>query len=112
MRALLDIVRPAFVMLPGWSYNDRVKETYASKAAEDILFARMILAADQVRSVGAVPIFMTRASLVARMQGQRTSERAGTLFGFRVSRRQMPRRAVGRIQSQAFGLFRFSRSHS
>jgi hypothetical protein len=59
LTALLRAVRPAFVMLPSWSANEGAGTSYASRTAEDVLFARMLLAADEVRDAGAVPIFMT-----------------------------------------------------
>jgi hypothetical protein len=59
MTTLLDTVRPSFVVLPGWSYNELDRGAYATASAEHVLFVRMILAADQVRAAGAIPIFTT-----------------------------------------------------
>jgi hypothetical protein len=59
MTALLQAVRPAFVVMPGWTANELGGETHANQTAEDIVFARMLLAADEVRDAGALPIFLT-----------------------------------------------------
>ena len=59
MAALLDAVRPAFVVLPGWSYNERDGGIHANAVAEDALFSRMKSAAGQVRAAGALPLFLT-----------------------------------------------------
>ena len=59
MVALLDAVRPEFVVLPAWSFNEHDGQQQAGANAQNILFARMLLAAGQVREAGAVPIFMT-----------------------------------------------------
>jgi hypothetical protein len=59
MTALLQAVRPGFVVLPGWSYNETSEGIHANETAENQLFARMLLAADGVRQAGAVPIFVT-----------------------------------------------------
>jgi hypothetical protein len=57
--ALLRAVRPTFVVLPGWSANEADGPNYATQTAEDIMLARLLLAADAVRDAGALPIFLT-----------------------------------------------------
>jgi hypothetical protein len=59
MTALLPAVRPAFVVLPGWSYNETNEGIHANQTAQNRLFARLLLAAEVVRQAGAVPVFVT-----------------------------------------------------
>jgi hypothetical protein len=56
---LLRHVTPSYVVLPGWTANEPGPEDQADKAANDIFFARLLLAADAVRGSGAVPIWLT-----------------------------------------------------
>lgn len=56
---LLDAVRPGFVILPGWTYNDEDCGLAANESACTAFFARLLMAADQVKTRGAIPIFMT-----------------------------------------------------
>jgi lysophospholipase L1-like esterase len=59
MTALLNAVQPTFVVMPCWTFNERDGELFATPRAEDHVFTRMLLAAEQVRAAGAVPIFVT-----------------------------------------------------
>ena len=59
MLALLHAVQPAFVILPGWTFNERDGEPHANERAESIFLARLLLAVDEVRSAGSVPILVT-----------------------------------------------------
>ena len=59
LRDLLPAVRPGFVILPGWTYNDIIDEVAAGDAACRLFFARLLMAADEVTASGAVPVFLT-----------------------------------------------------
>ena len=59
MSALLHAVRPSFVVLPGWSANDRDGEVSANEHAENMVFTRMLMALDEIRDAGATPVLMT-----------------------------------------------------
>ena len=59
LTALLKAVQPAFAVLPGWTSNEHDGTPPPTQMAEDIVFARMLLAADEVRAVGAIPVFVT-----------------------------------------------------
>ena len=59
MTNILDAARPGFVVLPGWTFNDRTGEVHADQTAVDIFFARLLLAAETCTRAGAVPIFLT-----------------------------------------------------
>lgn len=74
LQTLLPAVRPGFVILPGWTYNDTVDDVAADDAACGIFFSRLLMAADEVSAVGAVPIFLTpfprdRESMTAAVLG-------------------------------------------
>jgi hypothetical protein len=74
LQNLLPAVRPGFVILPGWTYNDTVNDIAATEAACAIFFARLLMAADEVSATGAIPIFMTpfprdRGSMTAAVLG-------------------------------------------
>ena len=56
---LLPVVRPSFVVLPGWTFNEQHQEVYADAVACDIFHARLLQAADACASAGAIPIFLT-----------------------------------------------------
>ncbi len=58
LHSLLPAIRPSFVVLPGWTYNDQ-GEVHADEAANNIFMARLVLAADNCILNGAVPIFLT-----------------------------------------------------
>ena len=55
----LSAVRPGFVVLPGWTYNDEVRGVHAGAEACSIFFARLLQAIDLCKAVGAVPIILT-----------------------------------------------------
>ena len=56
---VLDIAKPSFVVLPGWTYNDMSGPVHADAAANDIFLARLLMTAEACVSNGAVPIFLT-----------------------------------------------------
>lgn len=58
LRSLLPVVRPSFVVLPGWTFNDE-GEVNADERATNIFMARLIQAADSCIMHGTVPIFLT-----------------------------------------------------
>ena len=67
-------MRPGFVILPGWTYNDTVDGVAADDAACRLFFARLVMAADAVSAAGAIPIFLTpfprdRESMTASVLG-------------------------------------------
>lgn len=57
--ALLTAIRPTYVVLPGWSYNDATDGVPADTAAVALFLARLIKAADACVLAGALPIFLT-----------------------------------------------------
>ena len=60
LEALLPAVRPSFVVLPGWTFNDRSPSgDNADELANNNFVARLIKAADLCVLSGAVPIFLT-----------------------------------------------------
>jgi hypothetical protein len=59
MDALIDAVRPNYVVLPGWSYNDHNRDGLTSHTESDVFFARLLAAASRVRASGAIPIWLT-----------------------------------------------------
>ncbi len=74
MQGLLSAVRPGFVILPGWTYNDTVDDVAAGDAACGCFFARLLMAADEVSTAGAVPVFLTpfprdRGSMISSVLG-------------------------------------------
>ena len=74
LQTLLPAVRPGFVILPGWTYNDTVDGVAADDAACGIFFARLLMAADEIAAGGAIPIFLTpfprdRDSMTASVLG-------------------------------------------
>ncbi len=56
---LLPIVRPGFVVMPGWTYNDTNGDVHADDTACNLFFARLLQAADACEAYGAIPIFLT-----------------------------------------------------
>lgn len=56
---LLPAVRPSFVVLPGWSYNDTNGSVHSDEVAASAFLARLFLAADAVRDAGALPVWLT-----------------------------------------------------
>jgi hypothetical protein len=55
---LLPAIRPGFVVLPGWSFNDQ-SDVYDDEHANDLFMARLLQAADSCIMSGAIPIFLT-----------------------------------------------------
>jgi hypothetical protein len=56
---VLDVARPGFVVLPGWTYNDMSGTVHADHAANQGFFARLLLTAETCVKAGAIPIFLT-----------------------------------------------------
>ena len=56
---LLGPVRPSFVVLPGWTYNDCTEGTHADQVAMNIYFARLLKSAETCCVNGVKPIFLT-----------------------------------------------------
>jgi len=82
LTALLSAVRPGLVVLPGWSFNDGVDETNAGARASTEFLARILGAAEEVRAIGAVPIFLTP---FPRNADDMTSERMTSWLALRQS---------------------------
>ncbi len=59
LQTLLPSVRPGFVVLPGWTYNEMNGAEHADATACRRFLARLLMVADTVRASGAVPIFLT-----------------------------------------------------
>jgi hypothetical protein len=57
--ALLPAVRPSYVVLPGWSYNDRTGVAHADQSAIDLFSARLIQTVECCQQCGIVPILLT-----------------------------------------------------
>jgi hypothetical protein len=56
---VLDVARPGFVVLPGWTYNDMTVTEHADHAANLFFMARLLMTAETCVRAGAVPIFLT-----------------------------------------------------
>jgi hypothetical protein len=56
---VLDIARPGFVVLPGWTYNDISGTVHADRGANQSFFARLLMTAEACARAGALPIFLT-----------------------------------------------------
>jgi hypothetical protein len=56
---VLDIARPSFVVLPGWTYNDMNGTVHADRTANQAFFARLLLTAETCARAGAIPVFLT-----------------------------------------------------
>ncbi len=56
---VLPVAQPSFVVLPGWTYNDLSDSVHADRLADDIFFARLLMAAETCVHQGATPIFLT-----------------------------------------------------
>jgi hypothetical protein len=56
---LLPVVRPSFVVLPGWTFNERNGPAHADASANNVFASRLLASADLARSHGAIPIFLT-----------------------------------------------------
>ena len=57
--SLLPAIRPGFVVLPGWTFNDTSDGVRADAAACEVFLARLLQAADACAAAGALPIFLT-----------------------------------------------------
>ena len=89
LTALLQAVRPAFTVLPGWTANEHDGTPPPTRMAEDIVFARMLLAADEVRAAGAIPVFVTPLPVSPTFMTSETHARwlarRDTMLGMRAS---------------------------
>jgi hypothetical protein len=56
---VLDVARPGFVVLPGWTYNDMTINVHADHAANLVFLSRLLMTAETCVRAGAVPIFLT-----------------------------------------------------
>jgi hypothetical protein len=56
---VLDVARPSFVVLPGWTYNDMTITEHADHTANALFLARLLMTAETCVRAGAVPIFLT-----------------------------------------------------
>ena len=56
---VLDVAKPSFVVLPGWTFNDMSGSVHADQAANDAFLARLLMTSEACVSNGAVPIFLT-----------------------------------------------------
>ena len=59
LRGLLPAVRPSFVVLPGWTYNEAHDGIHADAQANAVFFAALRDAAAACRRDGAMPIILT-----------------------------------------------------
>jgi hypothetical protein len=59
MAALLDPVRPSFVVLPGWTYNDATGDVHGDQMAMSLFFAKLLAASEMCETRGIVPVFTT-----------------------------------------------------
>jgi hypothetical protein len=57
--ALIKDVRPSYVVLPGWTANDRSGNAQADQTAVSRFFGRLLLAAEICEAERALPIFLT-----------------------------------------------------
>jgi|HubBroStandDraft_1064217.scaffolds.fasta_scaffold06645_5 hypothetical protein len=56
---VLDVARPSFVVLPGWSYNDTNLTVHADHMANLTFLSRLLMTAEACARSGAVPVFLT-----------------------------------------------------
>ena len=59
MMELIDEVRPSYVVLPGWTYNDQTGDISADRRAMETFFGRLLMAIDQCEARGILPVLMT-----------------------------------------------------
>lgn len=59
LSAVIGAIRPAYVVLPGWTFNDTDALDATRAAFDDLFLARLLSAAEHVRDAGAVPIWTT-----------------------------------------------------
>ena len=59
MMELIDEVRPSYVILPGWTYNDQTGDIRADRRAMEKFFARLLMAIEQCEARGILPVLMT-----------------------------------------------------
>jgi len=59
MASLLDAVRPSYVILPGWTYNDATGAVRADQTAMSRFFAKLLAAAEMCDTRDVVPVFTT-----------------------------------------------------
>lgn len=59
LSALLPIVQPSFVVLPGWTYNEVQGGLHATQDANRLFLSYLVQAAYQVANYGSIPIILT-----------------------------------------------------
>ena len=59
MFALLDAVRPGYVILPGWAYNDVIDGVHAGPVSMDRFYAGLLAALEGCAARGIVPVLTT-----------------------------------------------------
>jgi hypothetical protein len=56
---VLPVAKPSFVVLPGWSFNEVNGTVHADQSATGLFFARLLMAAEECLTAGAIPVFLT-----------------------------------------------------
>ena len=56
---ILDVARPSFIVLPGWTYNDITLAEHADRAANMTFLSRLLMTAESCARSGAIPVFLT-----------------------------------------------------
>jgi hypothetical protein len=56
---LLPIVRPSYVVLPGWTFNDRNGELHADRTAMNVFFTRLLNCIETCQQRGILAIVLT-----------------------------------------------------
>jgi hypothetical protein len=59
LKTLLTAVRPSYVVLPGWAFNDRTGDIHADQFAVDCFTARLLHIAEVCRNHGIATIYLT-----------------------------------------------------
>jgi hypothetical protein len=59
LNGILEVARPSFVVLPGWTYNEKTLTVHADHIANMNFFSRLLMASEACVRAGAVPIFLT-----------------------------------------------------
>jgi hypothetical protein len=59
LTSVLDVARPSFVVLPGWSYNDMTLAQHADHRANVTFLSRLLMTAEACVRTGAVPVLLT-----------------------------------------------------
>ena len=89
METLLPLIQPTYVILPGWTFNDRSGSVHADRLAVGRFMARLLQMADLCERSGVLPIFLTpfprNAEAMSPIQVEPWREQRSRILGLRSS---------------------------